>query len=290
MSTQLTGASAKVLFESPAQLNLKKKLLAEGNFEIVSSGPESATNLDKGITIVRTKQIVSRDALTDEPVYAYKEFPIKHARENIADVFRRRLGRDAEGQLTVPGLSDASLEDLNVLLEEYGIYLEPTEFTITKQGEAAFTLTAKNNCVIFYGKISFTNTTVVKVPLEVYVAEGAEVPGEGETEQPPSTDNGSSESEGDDSGDVSGSEPPPVPTVIAFSNVKFDVATNTLSGDISGDVDNVVTSSSPTVFEIFAIPVVNGKFTHTFETPIPNGTFIDIYKGAVRVNLRVSAA
>ena len=51
MSTQLTGASAKILFESPAQLNLKKKLLKEGHFEIVSSGPESATNLDKGITV-----------------------------------------------------------------------------------------------------------------------------------------------------------------------------------------------------------------------------------------------
>lgn len=289
MSTQLTGASAKVLFESPAQLNLKKKLLAEGNFEIVSSGPESATNLDKGITIVRTKQIVSRDALTDEPVYAYKEFPITHPRENIADVFRRRLPRDAKGGLTLPTLSEANMAELNVALEDYGIYLEPSEFTITKQGDAAYHVVANNNCVIFYGKISITNTDAVQAPKEVYSADGEEV--EVETPVTPPSEGGSgNESGSDDSGDVSGSEPPPVPTVIAFSNVKFDVDTNTLSGDISGDVDDVTVGSSPTVFEIFAIPVVNGKFTHTFETPIPNGTFIDVYKGAASANLRVSAA
>ena len=286
MSTQLTGASAKILFESPAQLNLKKKLLQEGNFEIISSGPESATNLDKGITIVRTKQLISRDALTDEPIYEYKEFPIKHPRENIADVLKRRLPRDADGLLTVPGITEATIAELNDGLEEFGVYLEPTEFTITQQGDAAYILRAKNNSVIFYGKISFTNTDAVVAPLEVYEAEGSveEIP------TTPSAPEGGNESEGDGSGDVSGSEPPPAPTVIAFSNVKFDVATNTLSGDISGDVTSVVTSSSPTVFETFDIPVVNGKFTHTFETPIPEGTFIDVYKDAVIVNLRVSAA
>lgn len=180
MSTQLTGASAKILFESPAQLNLKKKLLQEGNFEIISSGPESATNLDKGITIVRTKQLISRDALTDEPIYEYKEFPIKHPRENIADVLKRRLPRDADGLLTVPGITEATIAELNDGLEEFGVYLEPTEFTITQQGDAAYILRAKNNSVIFYGKISFTNTDAVVAPKEVYEPES----NGGETELP----------------------------------------------------------------------------------------------------------
>ena len=178
MSTQLTGASAKILFESPAQLNLKKKLLKEGNFEIVSSCPESATNLDKGITVVRTKQLVGSDAITDAPIYEYKEFPITHPRENIADVFRRRLPRDAAGQLTVPGLTATTLTALNAKLEAYGIYLEPKEFTLVAHGTSAFILTAKNNCVIFYGKISFAKTAAATVTKEVYEAEAPVTPGE----------------------------------------------------------------------------------------------------------------
>ena len=173
MSIAVTGASAKILFESPSQVNLKKKLLKEGDFEIVSSNPESATNLVKGITVVRTRELTGRDATTDEPIYDYKEFPIKHPREDIADVFRRRLPRDAKGLLTVPGLTVATVAGLNTVLETYGIYLEPNEFTITKQGSAAYILKANYNCVLFFGKITITNTPAITEPLEVYEADNA---------------------------------------------------------------------------------------------------------------------
>lgn len=264
MSTQLTGASAKVLFESPAQLKLKKKLLAEGNFEIVSSGPESATNLDKGITIVRTKQLVGRHPITDEAIYEFKEFPITHPRENIADVFRRRLPRDAKGGLTLPALSEATMADLNAALEDYGIYLEPSEFTITKQGDAAYHVTAKNNCVIFYGKISITNTDAVQAPKEVYSVDGEEV----EVEEPstPPSESGSS------------NEPESGTNEVTLTDVEFDPATATLTGKVTGVTEVVFTIDMDGVKPL-SVAVVDGVFTHVFADGLPGGLILTVTAG-----------
>lgn len=248
MSTQLTGASAKVLFESPAQLNLKKKLLKEGNFEIVSSGPESATNLDKGITVVRTKQEVSRDALTDEPVYEYKEFEVKHPRENIADVFRRRLPRDAAGQLTVPGLTGPTMAELNTALQPFAIYLEPKEFTLNKQGAASFNLTAKNNCIIFYGKIHFTNTVATTAPKEVYEAEAG-------------TGDGDGDGEGEPSGDAQ------------IFNLAYSLASNQLSAVVVNARTAMIATS--TGFSATA-NVVDEEVNYTFQQVMPLGTEVKL--------------
>lgn len=250
MSTQLTGASAKVLFESPAQLNLKKKLLKEGNFEIVSSGPESATNLDKGITVVRTKQEVSRDALTDEPVYEYKEFEIKHPRENIADVFRRRLPRDAAGQLTVPGLAGPTLAELNTALQPFAIYLEPKEFTLNKQGTASFNLSAKNNCVIFYGKIHFTNTAAVTAPKEVYEAEAGQGGGDGD-----------GDGEGEPSGDAQ------------ILNLAYSLADNQINAVVlNARTANIATSTGFTA----TANVIEEEVNYTFLQAMPLGTEVTL--------------
>ena len=244
MSTQLTGASAKILFESPAQLNLKKKLLKEGNFEIVSSGPESATNLDKGITVVRTKQLVGSDAITDAPIYEYKEFPITHPRENIADVFRRRLPRDAAGQLTVPGLTAVTLTALNAKLEAYGIYLEPKEFTLVAHGTSAFILTAKQNCVIFYGKISFAKTAAVTEPKEVYEAEAPVTPGDGGDTQTP-----------------------------VITNLTYIVAEKRLIADVKNALS--VTIKTTTGLNVTA-NVIADKVDYTFNEVLPAGTIISV--------------
>ena len=241
MSTQLTGASAKILFESPAQLKLKKKLLKEGNFEIVSSGPESATNLDKGITVVRTKQETGRDALTDAPIYEYTEFEIKHPRENIADVLRRRLPRDAKGQLTVPGLAAPTLTALNAILANYGVYLEPKEFTLVKQGDAAFNLTAKKHCVIFYGKITVTNTPAVTAPKEEYEAEG--------------------DGEGEPSGDP------------LISNLAYSLDTNNITAFVTNA--NTATVATSTGFTD-TTPVTDEEVNYTFAQMLPMGTKVTL--------------
>lgn len=271
MSIQLTGASAKILFESPNQVQLKKKLLKEGNFEIISSGPESATNLDKGITIVRTKQLVSRDALTDEPIYDYKEFPIAHPRENIADVFRRRLPRDADGQLTVPGLAATTMSALNTALVPYGIYLEPTEFTIVPHATTAFILTAKNNCVIFYGKISFAKTAVNTAPLEVYEADTAVTPGD------PSDGGDGSESgvgpEGD--GDA---------LVSTITNMVYTETENRITADVTNV--NTVTIKTDTDINV-TVPVTAGKVNYVFDTELAIGTIITIVADEVEEMIEV---
>ena len=280
MSTQLTGASAKILFESPAQLNLKKKLLKEGNFEIVSSGPESATNLDKGITVVRTKQLVGNDAITDAPIYEYKEFPITHPRENIADVFRRRLPRDAKGSLTLPALVEATMPELNAALEDYGIYLEPNEFNITKQGDVAYHVTAKNNCVIFYGKISITNTDPVQAPQEVYSADDEEVEVEDPTTPPSEGGSGNEPGSGAGNGGVT---PPVELTLLAslegdviedvtyqYLNLSFEgVTENSASGviQVKDSSDNLIVELSniqlPTT-ELIEMTFPAGNVTVTF--------------------------
>ena len=258
MSTQLTGASAKILFESPAQLKLKKKLLKEGNFEIVSSGPESATNLDKGITVVRTKQETGRDALTDAPIYEYTEFEIKHPRENIADVLRRRLPRDAKGQLTVPGLAAPTLAALNTILANYGVYLEPKEFDLVKQGEAAFNLTAKKHCVIFYGKITVTNTPAVTPPKEEYEAEG--------------------EGEGEPSGDP------------LISNLAYSLDTNNITAFVTNANTAMVATSTGFTD---TTPVTDEEVNYTFAQMLPMGTKVTLSartaKKEVYVNPQVTA-
>ncbi len=269
MSTQLTGASAKILFESPAQLNLKKKLLKEGNFEIVSSGPESATNLDKGITVVRTKQLVGSDAITDAPIYEYKEFPITHPRENIADVFRRRLPRDAAGQLTVPGLTAVTLTALNAKLEAYGIYLEPKEFTLVAHGTSAFILTAKNNCVIFYGKISFTNTEAAKESLEVYEAEG------GETEENPGAPSEGGEGSEGSAGEVTdpGDSDPETLVKSTIANLTYLATENKIVADVTNALE--VTIETTTGLNITS-GVVAGKVEYIFSESLPVGTIISV--------------
>ena len=269
MSTQLTGASAKILFESPAQLNLKKKLLKEGNFEIVSSGPESATNLDKGITVVRTKQLVGSDAITDAPIYEYKEFPITHPRENIADVFRRRLPRDAAGQLTVPGLTATTLTALNAKLETYGIYLEPKEFTLVAHGTSAFILTAKNNCVIFYGKISFTNTEAAKESLEVYEAEG------GETEENPGAPSEGGEGSEGSAGEVTdpGDSDPETLVKSTIANLTYLATENKIVADVTNALE--VTIETTTGLNITS-GVVAGKVEYIFSESLPVGTIISV--------------
>ena len=269
MSTQLTGASAKILFESPAQLNLKKKLLKEGNFEIVSSGPESATNLDKGITVVRTKQLVGNDAITDAPIYEYKEFPITHPRENIADVFRRRLPRDAAGQLTVPGLTAVTLTSLNAKLENYGIYLEPKEFTLVAHGTSAFILTAKNNCVIFYGKISFTNTEAAKESLEVYEAEG------GETEENPGAPSEGGEGSEGSAGEVTdpGDSDPETLVKSTIANLTYLATENKIVADVTNALE--VTIETTTGLNITS-GVVAGKVEYIFSESLPVGTIISV--------------
>lgn len=296
MSTQLTGASAKILFESPAQLNLKKKLLKEGNFEIVSSGPESATNLDKGITVVRTKQLVGSDAITDAPIYEYKEFPITHPRENIADVFRRRLPRDAAGQLTVPGLTAATLIALNTKLETYGIYLEPTEFTLVPHGTSAFILTAKQNCVIFYGKISFAKTAAVTEPKEVYEAEAPVTPGDGGDTQTPVITNLTyivAEKQNlptDTIISVSAKDieeitevPPVTPIEPTITNIVFDIATHTLSAKVTG-VDKVMMNSSRPIIDFVGEVAVDPE-THMvaayYAAPYLEAVTVTITAGAV---------
>lgn len=248
MSTQLTGASAKILFESPAQLNLKKKLLKEGNFEIVSSGPESATNLDKGITVVRTKQLVGSDAITDAPIYEYKEFPITHPRENIADVFRRRLPRDAAGQLTVPGLTATTLTALNAKLETYGIYLEPKEFTLVAHGTSAFILTAKNNCVIFYGKISFAKTAAATAPKEVYEADAGQ-------------DGGDGDGEGEPTGDAQ------------VFNLNYSLEDNSISAFVvNARTATIATSTDFTT----TVNVVDEEVNYAFQQAMPLGTVVKL--------------
>jgi hypothetical protein len=269
MSTQLTGASAKILFESPAQLNLKKKLLKEGNFEIVSSGPESATNLDKGITVVRTKQLVGSDAITDAPIYEFKEFPIQHPRENIADVLRRRLPRDAAGQLTVPGLTAVTLTALNAKLEAYGIYLEPKEFTLVAHGTSAFILTAKNNCVIFYGKISFTNTEAAKESLEVYEAEG------GETEENPGAPSEGGEGSEGSAGEVTdpGDSDPETLVKSTIANLTYLATENKIVADVTNALE--VTIETTTGLNITS-GVVAGKVEYIFSESLPVGTIISV--------------
>lgn len=263
MSTQLTGASAKILFESPAQLKLKKKLLKEGNFEIVSSGPESATNLDKGITVVRTKQETGRDALTDAPIYEYTEFEIKHPRENIADVLRRRLPRDAKGQLTVPGLAAPTLTALNAILANYGVYLEPKEFILVKQGDAAFNLTAKKHCVIFYGKITVTNTAAATAPLEVYESESA----------------GGDEGEGGDDGEV---EPSGDAQIF---NLTYNLADNQLSAVVVNARTVMITTS--TGFSA-TTNVVDEVVNYTFQQTMPLGTEVKISANDVEEHVYVN--
>lgn len=270
MSTQITGASAKVLFESPAQLKLKKKLLAEGNFEIVSSGPESATNLDKGITVVRTKQLVGRHPITDEPIYEFKEFPIAHPRENIADVFRRRLPRDAKGGLTLPALTEATMADLNAALEDYNIYLEPSEFTITKQGAAAYHVTAKNNCVIFYGKISITNTNAVQAPQEVYSVDGEEV--EVETPVTPPSEGGSSNESGSGASEVT------------LTDVIYNIETRVLIGLVSG-ASEVTVSTDAEGAEAIKVVVVNNAFAVELDESVVEGTILTVTAGDKSVEI-----
>ncbi len=270
MSTQLTGASAKILFESPAQLKLKKKLLKEGNFEIVSSGPESATNLDKGITVVRTKQETGRDALTDAPIYEYTEFEIKHPRENIADVLRRRLPRDAKGQLTVPGLAGPTMAELNTALQPFAIYLEPNEFTLNKQGAASFNLTAKNNCIIFYGKIHFTNTVATTAPKEVYSADGEEV--EMETPVTPPSESGSSNESGSGVGEVT------------LTDVIYNTETRVLIGLVSG-AKEVTVSTDVEGAEAIKVAVVNNAFAVELGESVVEGTILTVTAGDKSVEI-----
>ena len=260
MSIAVTGASAKILFESPSQVNLKKKLLKEGDFEIVSSNPESATNLVKGITVVRTRELTGRDATTDEPIYDYKEFPIKHPREDIADVFRRRLPRAAKGLLTVPGLAVATVAGLNTVLETYGIYLEPNEFTITKQGSAAYILKANDNCVLFFGKITITNKPAITEPLEVYQV-GEDTDEDPETPSNPDTGNGSN------GGD---------PVVVGkpeFSNLIYNVLDKKLMGNVTNTLE--VTIKTNTGLDI-TTSVVGGQIDYTFNETLPAGTLISV--------------
>lgn len=183
MSIELSSASANILFNSVNQQRLQKKLLTNDNFEIVKTGAFSDTDRGNGETIVRTKKVVGADPITDEPIYEYTEFPIKHPREDIAEVFRRRLPRDAKGQLTVAA-NVTNMTTLNAALAAFDIYLEPSEFTVIRHGDAAV-LTAKPTCILFYGKIGVSTKPKVTDPIEVFEAETPDEGEEGGSTTPP---------------------------------------------------------------------------------------------------------
>ena len=241
MSILLTSASAKALFETPTNIALGQKILTDENFTITETKALSQSDLSKAQSIVTVTIVTGEDPVTEEPITIQRLFEINHDRENIRDVLRRRLPRDAGHQLTIPGLEEATIEAVNELLEEYHIFLEPTEFKVTQQGDNVFHITALPHCVIFYGTVGVTGGDAVTDPLEVYEPEATG----GET--------GGETGGGDDDDEDDGEDTDPPTNQYTFGDYTFDPDTKYFNIGILGASNGTAATVK------FGSTVVNGE-------------------------------